>query len=201
MHHLPHWAWAQDQSHQNGQLNEEDNVNMQMKDVYSKCKHESLQRSLGHSFDHLHQAASPHVGNLNGSSTPTVQYNNPRVNNNIRIIIEVKRSNDYTTTSTLKWHAVIVSPPTHSWRKGNTMCIDMLGQMWLGCPMHEAIALKWGLGGLLPFHSKRRPKKVGCNKLFRNKNYNSFQSNIACLIFLKTDLNKYRVMYIDLVLN
>ena len=39
-------------------------------------------------------------------------------------------------------------------------------------------------------------KNVGCNKLFQNKNYNSFQSNIACLIFLKIDLNKYRVMYI-----
>ena len=44
-------------------------------------------------------------------------------------------------------------------------------------------------------------KNVGCNKLFQSKNYNSFQSNIACLIFLKTDLNKYRVMYIGLVLN
>ena len=44
-------------------------------------------------------------------------------------------------------------------------------------------------------------KNVGCNKLFQSKNYNSFQSNIACLIFLKNDLNKYRVMYIGLVLN
>ena len=44
-------------------------------------------------------------------------------------------------------------------------------------------------------------KNLGCNKLFQSKNYNLFQSNIACLIFLKTDLNKYRVMYIGLVLN
>ena len=34
-------------------------------------------------------------------------------------------------------------------------------------------------------------KNVECNKLFHNKNYNLFQSNNSCLIFLKIDLNKY----------
>ena len=99
----------------------------------------------------LHLSSEQHPKEISHKSTrvtdstpPTLLYRNPRmVDASESQTTKRRKADDYTATSTPSSKNTPPPPLTRSQRR-NTLTIDMIGQMWLGFHMHEALSTHRG---------------------------------------------------------
>ena len=106
----------------------------------------SLHVSLGGDSIQGAQAPPWKSGQVGESTPPTIPYRNPRLEEASESQNTKRRkAADYTATSipTTQSKSLPLSTPTRS-KKLTTLGIDMLGQLWLGFLMQEALALQRG---------------------------------------------------------
>ena len=86
-----------------------------------------------------------------GSTPPTIPYRNSRLDDASESQTTKRRkAADYSVTSTPTIQSKAIPPPSHTRPKRlTTLGIDMIGQMWLGFHMHEALAIQWGKNELV----------------------------------------------------
>ena len=90
------------------------------------------------------QEASQKSARIAESTPPTVQYRNPRIEDASESQTTKRRkADDYTATSTIPSKTTPTTSNTRSKRVA-TLGIDMIGQMWLGFHMHEALSTQRG---------------------------------------------------------
>jgi hypothetical protein len=103
-----------------------------------------IQGSLeGHSIQVL-QAASQKSARILESSLPTLQYRHPRLEDASESQTTKRRkADDSTATSSIRSKST-PTPSSSRSKRGATLGIDMVSQMWLGFHMHEASSLQLG---------------------------------------------------------
>ena len=123
---------------------EEDlHMDAQLENVSPERGGSSLQISLEKNSIQVTPHKSVH---LSEGTPPTLQYHNPRMEDASESQNTKRRkANDYTATSTPPIPSKNTPSSTHTRiRKGSTLSIDMVGQMWLGFHMHESLSTQKG---------------------------------------------------------
>ena len=131
--------------HQHDIEAEEDlDMDAQLENVSPERGGSSLQVSLERHSIQAAQEPSQKSIRIAESTPQTLQYRNPRiVDASESQTTKRRKAEDYTATSTLP-SKTTPTPSSARSKRVATLGIDMIGQMWLGFQMHEALSIQHG---------------------------------------------------------
>jgi hypothetical protein len=141
----PHTSTSHQRSSQH-QLDADEDLDMdaQLKNVSPEHGGSFIQVSLERQLIQASHATSPKSARIIESTPHMPQHRNPRIEDASESQNTKRRkADDFTATSTIPRHPT-PTPSTSRSKRATTLGIDMLGQMWLGFHMHEALAIQLG---------------------------------------------------------
>ena len=121
-------------------------MDAQLENVSPERGGSSLQLSSERNSIQVAQMTPHKSTHISDSTPPTLHYRNPRLGDASESQTTKRRkADDYTATSTPTIPSKTIPPPPNTRSKRTaTLGIDMIGQMWIGFQMHEALSIQRG---------------------------------------------------------